>query len=292
MTQDTLIYLHIQKAGGITFRRFLTKQYSEPGTLFDFRAPRFIKDNYQKFSKLSDEEKRALQCVMGQLTIGIHKELPQNCKYITIARHPVERIISMFYFIWGSKQHPFHAHFVETNMDFDRFLDEYSYTSTYLSRVFCPVDNIGDTLFALHNLFPEDGLTKAKENFERHINFVGLIQSYDESLVMMKERFGWANTQYMRQNVTKNKPDRDTIPSQTIKKIERHVELDMELYELILKRYEEQKRAYTGNLEQDVADFKATNAHYQSRVRLHKRLGPQAKLAKMLKGIFKKALNT
>lgn len=87
----TIIFLHIPKTGGTSLIDIMEQQY---GTMSRSPDSDFI--DMSEWVKFNEE----LNCkaVAGHFPYGIH-ELFADYHYITILRHPVERIVSLYYYI-------------------------------------------------------------------------------------------------------------------------------------------------------------------------------------------------
>lgn len=274
---QTLIYLHLQKTGGRTFRHMMHRLYNADDT-FSFKSPFDTAECYEVFKTLSETERRRIKLVIGQLTYGLHKELSQDCTYIAFARNPIERTLSHYYYIFRNEEHPDHNYFVEKNLSLEGFLEEYPYTGYYQTRSFIAVDDIGATEDERRKPLPDNGLEDAKRNVDEHFSLVGLTERYDESLLLMKRAFGWEDIRYLRFNTGTNRPKKPVLPKETRQRLEQHLEIDLEFHEHVKKRFEEAIVDYGDDFSQVAEDFKKANIRYSKRHKLHIRIGPAKKL--------------
>lgn len=75
-------------------------------------------------------------------------------------------------------------------------------------------------------------LNLAKHNLREHFSFVGLTESFDETVVMLKQMLGWKTFLYQhKENVTAHRPRRDEIPAAIMEMIIEHYWADILLYE-------------------------------------------------------------
>ena len=58
--------------------------------------------------------------------------------------------------------------------------------------------------------------TQAKENLHRHFSVVGLSERFEESLALMKLRFGWKLECYSSFNVARTRPKKRDLPQSTL----------------------------------------------------------------------------
>ncbi len=76
----------------------------------------------KEFKKLPESAKRRSKLILGHISFGLHEFLPQPFTYITFLRDPVERIISLFYFIRRVPGHPYYSSIVSSNMSLEEFV--------------------------------------------------------------------------------------------------------------------------------------------------------------------------
>jgi hypothetical protein len=77
----------------------------------------------------------------------------------------------------------------------------------------------------------EGALDQAKENLDQWFGVVGLVEHFDESLLLMKKRYGWKDVSYYRRNVTPDRPEKEDYPQRVVREIKNRNRLDTELYE-------------------------------------------------------------
>jgi hypothetical protein len=102
-----LIFFQIPKTGGTTMKAILAHclqdQHFDMG--FDEEPPDTALWVYstariaKKFHQLPIERQRAVRCVMGEhVTYDINTIIDRPSKFFTILRHPVDRVISQFFY--------------------------------------------------------------------------------------------------------------------------------------------------------------------------------------------------
>lgn len=241
---STIIVVHIPKAAGTTLRVIIERQYALQD-LYKIKAD--IQGDLQRFRDLSDEKKRACRLVFGHQCFGLHECLPEDrpYTYITLLRDPIERVISYWaYAKTGPSAHYLHRA-AQGSLD--------DFVASGATRT---VDNAqvrqlcGDDRFIMEGgkqhpyrdmLIPFGGVTrehleKAKTNIEEHFAFAGLAERFDESLDVMRRLFAWRIPQYVNQNVSRWKPKQ--VARWQARIIQKHNELDYELYNWVRERME------------------------------------------------------
>lgn len=234
---DCVIFVHIGKTAGTTLSVILIRQYAEKN-IFAIDKSKGI--TLETFKTLPDEKKLQISLLRGHILFGLHGFLPQPTTYITMLRDPVKRVVSLYYHILREKTHYLHEAVSSQKMTLEEYavsglapeLDNFQlralvgYKSTQI-----PVGECDRTLLA-----------QAKENVKNHFSVVGITERFDDSLLLMKERLGWAKLPtYKSMNVATNKPKREReIPESTVRLIQEYNALDCELYDWACVQLEEQ----------------------------------------------------
>ena len=95
---DTLIFLHLPKTGGTALRTSLRRAFDPAATALVYPADDLDGAmTREQFAALSREDLERLRLVMGHLSYGVHRRLSHPCRYATIVREPVDRIVSLYY---------------------------------------------------------------------------------------------------------------------------------------------------------------------------------------------------
>ncbi|MEM9023449.1 MAG: sulfotransferase family 2 domain-containing protein, partial [Bacteroidota bacterium] len=175
--ERNLIFTHIPKTGGTTFRYLLERQYGTEHTRVldgDEAA--------QAFRNQSPEARQPVRLLMGHMFTGLHTALSGPTDYVTFLRHPVQRILSYYAHVHNEKDNPLHEAVTQHQIglyDFVQQLDWGNINNTQIRFI----SGIKDTEEAM--------LAKAMENIERDYPVVGILERFEESLVAMKHHFGW-----------------------------------------------------------------------------------------------------
>jgi len=223
-----LVFVHIPKTGGLTLAEIIRRQYpSDSTTWMSFQKP----DQVSAFLKKSPEEKADIKCVMGHFPFGFHSHLPGPSVYVTLLREPVARLISECRYIqrrpgegpwWPPK---------EALKSLDAYLDY---------RIATRAVNVQTRLISGHfpkvgapppfDPLPANALDEAKRNLKEHFAVVGVTDRFDEALLLMKKRIGWAKSiSYARRNAAPEPFTTDGLSPEFVARIRMHTQLDAEL---------------------------------------------------------------
>ncbi|WP_255348285.1 sulfotransferase family 2 domain-containing protein [Halothece sp. PCC 7418] len=200
----------MQKTAGITLQRMLRSRY---GPHLLQRTKNLIQEKLNSSPDPVSLKKRLSsitmqdQYFMGHFCYGIHKFLPYPYTYITFLREPISRLLSLYRYSKLNSSAYYHGlarnaspkeFFFESNlMELDngmlRFIlgNPPDYGDLFINRT--PVGKCN-----------EDMLKQAKQNIENEFSFVGIVEKFDESVLLLKKQLNWKNPYYLRRNTYKN----------------------------------------------------------------------------------------
>jgi hypothetical protein len=110
--------------------------------------------------------------------------------------------------------------------------------------------------------FTGAALGAAKANLGAHFAAVGLVERFDESLLLFKKLLGWERIHYVRGNVTKGRPRGDEVPPAVVRLIEERNALDLELYDFAEKKFGELVGECGATFGDEARDFQRSNRVY------------------------------
>jgi hypothetical protein len=226
-----IIFLHVPKAGGTSLNGIINQQYAKH-SIFRFDGI----NNYHQLEQLPLSQRENLKLIRGHFAFGLHQSLPCPSQYFTLLRDPVARFISHYQYARRSPNVPGHVQ--------AKSLSLHDYTQ-------CHGEKVGNLqtrlLFGLSSTDASgkpDLLQVVQRNLDQHFAVVGLVERFDETLVLLQQTFGWRTPVYIKQNVTSQKQkDATTLDPNTLQAIEQCNALDMELYRYAQSRFEQQIEA-------------------------------------------------
>jgi len=167
MSTPLICYVHIEKAGGTTFHSILKQNYHTYMVL----KPWFVHTNEQTSVLTENELKTILTMFPFAKGIGGHrlrtymnyeKAIQRKIYYLTFLREPIARYLSQYYH---------HKYVRKEKWSFNEFLEDNRFENFMTRRIAGCWD-----------------LEKAKELLINDYFFVGLMEEYDLSLLLLKER--------------------------------------------------------------------------------------------------------
>lgn len=233
-----LIFLHIQKTGGITLQRILRRKL---GKSLPQRAVQLLKQTPQptnleaalKSTQVSD------RYFAGHMCFGVHRFLPQPFTYVTWLREPVSRILSLY--IYSKENSTAYYHQLAVNKTLEEFV---------LDTPLMELDNgqvrflAGDAQDLFINRTPVGECTSellelAKHNIDQHFLLIGLTEQFDQSLLLLQQKLGWNSCLYLRRNDSK-KGSKPVISPELYDEICSRNWLDVQIYDYAKKRLKEE----------------------------------------------------
>lgn len=265
--EKSVIFLHIPKAGGTTLNKIIKRQY-RPDKIYIVRDS---KNSHKRFQDCIDEikvlplaEREKIKVLRGHMGFGLHDFLPQPSVYLTLLRDPVERVISHYYFVLRTPHHYLHQKVTSEKMSLEDCI--YSGISPELdngqTRLLSSTNGDVDLPIPFGHC-NEEMLERAKENLRKYFVGVGLVESFDESLLLFKKLLNWNNIFYTKRNVTQNRPSQSNFSPETLQLIRKHNEFDLELYQYAAGLFQKQIAHQIPSLKEELQKFQWRNSLYQ-----------------------------
>jgi hypothetical protein len=244
----TVIFLHIPKTGGSTLLTILKNQYRLVHQTQDNR----LTDT--DLAVLKAPTASGLQLVHGHNAFGIHELLPQPCTYITLIRHPVPRVVSLYNQIFRDTSHYLHQRV--------RVMSLKNFVTSGITKETTnwQVRQLNSRTQMQQARSDEILFANAQANLQNHFCVVGLTDQFDLSVLLMKQALGWKRCFYRPQNVTSK--GQWGASEAAISLILEQNHLDLRLYEATKGVF--QQLADSGSLKRDLTIYRISNHAYQS----------------------------
>jgi hypothetical protein len=273
-----LILFHMPKTGGTTMGSILERCF--PGDLH-FNADVGEPDSStwtlsrakiaEKYNLLPAEAKQSFRAVIyGHVPMGIHILFDRPAKYFTFVRHPVDRVVSQFYYMRTQSYLPIFERI--QNMTLDQYLDSglgldpFDHQVRMLSgceELDGPYGIDGQPVPAV----PVEGrhLHLAKQNIETHFLAAAPFQEFTAVVILLKRLYGWRLRQCLFEvrRATERRPRVADLSAATRRHIEDCNRHDMELYDWTKRRFADQIRALEPRISRDRRLFNIVNKSWQ-----------------------------
>ena len=253
---QTLIFLHLMKTGGRTLVHVL-KQNSDQNTRF--HCSQKPGETLQDLQAMSEEQRRSLHLFYGHIEFGLHATLPQPSTYVTLLRHPVDRVISHYYYGFFTEKHYTHDLVNTKNMSLADYM-AYGMTELDNGQTRRIAGSISSTI-PFGKCTPEL-LEIAKKNIDEKFLLIGLTERFDEFLLLLGRSLGLKQILYTRSNVNTRKPGSKQITEVDRASVLKHNQLDLELYRYAAEKFDRLIESFGEPFQSELELFQASNQQY------------------------------
>ncbi len=277
-----LIFFHIPKTGGVTMDRViehcLLDQYFNaylevPDTALLVRSTAKVA---KMFHQLPIERQRAVCCLIGSsFAMDVDTIFDRPSKFFTIVRHPVDRVISHFFYIRITSRMPCYPFIkdltLEQYLDSGIGLDHDNHQMRMLSG--CPeLDAPWDLEGRKISTPPVERrhLEMAKRNIEERFIAAAPLEEFAALVWFFKRLYGWPFHRVLFQihNETPNRPKLEAVSEATRKRLETLNQYDIELYGWVKARFAKQIEPLEPKFSREVRRFDMLNRAIQRISRL------------------------
>ena len=221
--KENLIFLHIPKNGGMTLHSIINRKYPKEA-VFDIKVIDNTRLNTDDFINASEEARKKIQVLKGHMLFGLHEHLIGPTKYITFLRKPEDRLISFYYYVKKRPQHRLYKDIFGRNLSFDDFIRDIKAGDLHNAQI--------RWISGLEHGSEEEMLAKALKNIENHFSFVGLLEHYNASLLLLSKQYGWGIPYYQQRN-TGSYREKPEIAAEVHDMINQKNAGDLQLYEMV-----------------------------------------------------------
>lgn len=232
-------FIHIPKTAGTTLAQIIASEYPKGSVLTFSDAQVTDKERARAIREMPAETR----IVAGHLHFGYTKLCPRECRPFTMLRDPVERFISLYYYIGREPKHHHHAAFQRGELSIAELAERQGRAQACFIAGMAPKDACShDKLIA-----------RATENLEKAIVSVGLTERFDESLLLYNRALGWKVEGYARANVTKDRPTQDRLAPHDLSVIREKSAVDQQVYEFASRLFEKRIAAMPPTFVEELA---------------------------------------
>lgn len=218
--KELFIFTHIPKTAGMSMHELLKKQFAE-----DEIRECFFHGSVEVAS-LPQIEKDKLKLLRGHVPYGLHKHFPnRRCRYITMMREPVNRVVSLYYYIKERPSHEFYNNMKDLNLI--EFCEKFETETSNMQSFFLVSKrnpSANEVKLALANIF----------------EFSGVTEMFNESAMIIKHQFGWDDCSYNIVNVTEKRRKIDELTNEETNYIIGKNQIDLEVYNWLRNKVQQQ----------------------------------------------------
>jgi hypothetical protein len=239
------VFMHIPKTGGTTLHNVLSRKYSEKEWLH-------VKTIDAPIREIAIEKAKSDKpfLIKGHLGYNEVKDIPGSFLF-TFLRPPISRVISHYYFL---KETPSVKHYEFLNRP-DTTIESFYAQKEKRDIDNCMVRYISGNHKDFGTINEADYLL-ALDNLEHKIDFFGLQEHYDESLIMLGEKLGWTLPVYRKTNLTKKK---EMVSAQTLEFLKEANKWDVLLFEKAKEMFKKKMEGMSSIERRKLARLKILN---------------------------------
>ncbi len=247
-----VLFLHLVNSGGLPLYPWLKAQYSwrallpvqtlwgNPRCWLGAPTAFIVQPSFPAKAaipspeeQLADVDRTALRLVLGHFRYGLHRCFRRPAQYVTLLRDPVRRVLSYYFFL--RRQHPA----VLTTrrgacLSLEDWLESPDFASVVRNDQVRSIAGRGGAAWRLGA--PVEAaedlslLDDALRNIDRAFRFVGIVERYDESVLLLSDRMGWGPLWYGwgRRRAPLERPP---IPDRTEARVAELNAIDIALYQ-------------------------------------------------------------
>lgn len=251
-----LLFMHIPRTGGMSlFTAFCARFGKRIGDLYDVSPL-----DAQEAARLIRAPNLSIYC--GHFCFGLHEWFDRPTCYASVVRHPVERMISLYYYLnvyrrrirrlarekkvtpaelFGDGSVP------DYYADFLPWLEGENRLETFLACPSAELENGMVRRFSGVGLAVgpcvADALERAQEVIETCFSIVGVFERFACTLERFKKTFGWPWLEAQPVNARPRlQPDVPAVTEKDKARIAEMNRLDMALYEWVMHRFDHRVR--------------------------------------------------
>lgn len=228
-----VIFLHIPKTAGTTFKQIIKRNYAQ-NEIFGLNGDEKYQTD-QKLNNLLPDKKDKIKFIGGHINFGMHESFndKHNFKYITFLRDPIQREISYYKYVLRTTRHVHHQEVIANKMTLQDYITSHLYKDLDNAQTKQIAGlHVGLQSKPLH--ITDDILQKAKNNINDYFIFAGIIESFEEGLILLHKTLNWKFPLYYTSfNINPTKEEKIKTSDKTIQLIIDQNQLDIQLYEYV-----------------------------------------------------------
>lgn len=249
------LFLHIPKTAGVTIHEIAKRHYTNEKVYILSSLPGHTLGELLAWPP---DFREGLRYIGGHFPYGLHWHLRQPCRYVTMMRDPALTMLSLYYYILRSDDHPEKEALTQSGVTFREWIAG-QWGSMW--------DN--HQLRCLIGKPPGQPICRSDVDYAKHlvkheIAVTGLVERFDESVLLIAGALGWGTPFYSPANVHHRAEDFLDLTDDMRGLIAQHHAGSYELLHFARELFEERVRAAGSEFARRLAEFKEKNAEWQA----------------------------
>lgn len=257
MNPSVDFFVHIPKTAGTTLNDILRANYPDEAIL-DVYDP----EGYRRLRRMTAAELQTLRLVQGHMFVHDYDELldgPVPVRAMTFLRDPVARVVSEYRFLKSWPGQHLHQLINSENIGLEEFVATDRRELVHHGKNLMTKSLCGSVL----NDSDPAMLERAWTNLSERFACFGLVERFDESLLLLRNVLGLGSIFYDRRNVNPERTEPEALPEATRTLIEEHNQLDRELYTHAAALLDERIAAMGTGFRAELDTFRNVNKRFQ-----------------------------
>ena len=261
MPEPVDFFIHVPKTAGTTMLRIIEDRYP-PGSVESlYLAP--PEEAAARIAKIGPQTR----IVAGHVDYSFSRNFPGPFRAFAMLREPVERAISLFYFVKREPSHPSHLAVLDGKITIGEMSREQGGMQARFIAGYSPVEPVDDATL----------LAQAKENLAEKLAVFGLTERFDETLLLLTHALGWKVRGYARMNVTKQRPGKAATDPALLAAIREASAVDVALYEFAREIFEQRLAAQPPGFAEELAALRRDTRVVEGVSRVREGIGSLAR---------------
>lgn len=237
MPEPVDFFIHVPKTAGTTMLRIIEDRYPPGAVESLYLVP--PEEAAARIAKIGT----GTRIVAGHVDYGYSAHFPGTFRAFAMLREPVERALSLFYFVKREPSHPSHQAVLDGKISIEEMSREQGGMQARFIAGYSPTEPVDDAAL----------LAQAKESLAQKLAVFGLTERFDETLLLLTQALGWPLRGYARKNVTKKRPSREATDPALLAAIRETSGVDLALYEFARALFEQRIAAQPPGFADDLA---------------------------------------
>ncbi len=222
--KENIIFLHLPKTGGTTLRQLFYSQYSylKLNEIYTVNRTR----DTPIFEQLSSDKKEHIKVLVGHFSYGIHKHFKKPFSYVSFMREPIKRILSAYNYAKTNSKHDFYKEINEHNLEPVAYLKnpKKGWLENGQTKYFAGVSDFNKPC-------TEETFQMAIKNIENHFLYIGILEDFEKSLLLLNKTLNWQFKPYKIQN--KSYSNSLVLSEENYSVLQKMNEYDLRLYKMV-----------------------------------------------------------
>lgn len=253
-------FLHIPKTAGTTLNTIFDKNF-DAGRVLDL----YTASQHRELANISYDDIAGYDLVRGHIFISDFAQIldgPVRFKVFTFLRDPVQRVISEYNFLKLWPESHLYKYLNRHNVSLLEYVTSESSQLRYRGR-----NNMVNSLSGIRREDLDEGLEVAWHHLKDRFHFFGILERFDESLLMLRKTMGLETTFYEKQNVRSTAMN-VTVSREEYETICEYNRYDLLLYERAVAEFSRRVELLGSAFRSEVRLFDKVNSRFQKLTRL------------------------